>query len=180
MRHTGFYAILGHGGIRSVKYFLLAFIPSLAWAVPCDIPAALVSIAPGAEWTLRGTQYAGLNWLDAVQPKPTLQQVQDAQTACLATLTPAGILAGQRTQADSLFLSDAAANSKVLRSILLVVLDEINLLRQRDLDRSADVAAATSLADLKTRWAAEPSLTDRTVQQGRTAIQNKIDAGAAD
>src|SRR5262249_52162610 len=38
---------------------------------------------------------------------------------------------------------------KAIRAAAAVLVDEINLLRQRDRDRSTDVAAATSLADLK-------------------------------
>ena len=36
-----------------------------------DIPAALQSLKPGAEWVLRGTDYSGLEWLDSGQTKPT-------------------------------------------------------------------------------------------------------------
>lgn len=72
------------------------------------------------------------------------------------------------------------ANAILIRAILLTALDEINLLRQRDRDRSADVAAATSLADLKARWAARSSLGDRTGAQLKAAVQNKINAGTAD
>lgn len=32
---------------------------------------ALQSLCPGAEWILRGNEYAGLEWLDKVQPKPS-------------------------------------------------------------------------------------------------------------
>lgn len=66
------------------------------------------------------------------------------------------------------------------RALALILLDEFNTLRQRDRDRSVDVAAATSLADLKTRWAARSTLDDRTIQQLKNAYENKIDAGSAD
>ena len=39
------------------------------------IPDALQSLCPGAEWVLRGNEYAGLEWLDKVQPKPTEEEV---------------------------------------------------------------------------------------------------------
>ena len=39
------------------------------------IPDALQSLCPGAEWVLRGNEYAGLEWLDQVQQKPTEQEV---------------------------------------------------------------------------------------------------------
>lgn len=85
----------------------------------------------------------------------------------------------ERQRAESLYDSTAPLG-KILRAVILLVLDEINDLRTRDRDRATDVAAATSLADLKTRWAARSSLTDRTASQVRTAIRNKIESGSAD
>ena len=40
-----------------------------------DIPSALQSLKPGAEWVLRGTEYSGLEWLDSGQTKPTETEV---------------------------------------------------------------------------------------------------------
>ena len=40
-----------------------------------DIPSALQSLKPGAEWTLSGEDYTGLNWLDSKQTKPTETEV---------------------------------------------------------------------------------------------------------
>ena len=40
-----------------------------------DIPSALQSLKPGAEWTLRGSDYSGLEWLDSSQTKPTETEV---------------------------------------------------------------------------------------------------------
>ena len=40
-----------------------------------DITRALVSLRPGAEWTLDGDQYEGITWLDKQQSKPTKQEV---------------------------------------------------------------------------------------------------------
>ena len=40
-----------------------------------DIPSALQSLNPGAEWVLRGTDYSGLEWLDSSQTKPTETEV---------------------------------------------------------------------------------------------------------
>ena len=47
-----------------------------------DIPHALQSLKPGAEWTLRGSDYSGLEWLDSSQTIPTEEQV----TAKIAAL----------------------------------------------------------------------------------------------
>ncbi len=39
------------------------------------IAQALQSLRPGAQWVLRGDEYAGLEWLDEVQTKPTEAEV---------------------------------------------------------------------------------------------------------
>jgi len=44
---------------------------------------ALLSLRPGAEWTLDGDNYEGLNWLDQNQTKPSLEDI----TAEIARLT---------------------------------------------------------------------------------------------
>ena len=41
-----------------------------------DIPSALQALKPGAEWTLRGTEYSGLEWLDS-QTKPTETEINN-------------------------------------------------------------------------------------------------------
>ena len=40
-----------------------------------DIPTALQELKPGAEWTLIGEDYSGLEWLDSKQTKPTETEV---------------------------------------------------------------------------------------------------------
>lgn len=44
-----------------------------------DLPAALMSLRPGAAWSLDGDYYSGLNWLDQTQTKPT-------EAECLAEM----------------------------------------------------------------------------------------------
>lgn len=44
------------------------------------IPDALQVLTPGAQWVLRGNEYAGLEWLDTKQAKPSEQEVQDTIT----------------------------------------------------------------------------------------------------
>ena len=39
------------------------------------IDLAILSLRPGAEWTLNGDTYEGLQWLDATQTKPTLEEI---------------------------------------------------------------------------------------------------------
>ena len=40
-----------------------------------DIGQALLSLRPGAEWTLRGSDYSGLEWFDSNQTKPTETEI---------------------------------------------------------------------------------------------------------
>ena len=40
-----------------------------------DIPHALQSLKPGAQWVLRGEDYTGLEWLDSKQTQPTETEV---------------------------------------------------------------------------------------------------------
>lgn len=84
-----------------------------------------------------------------------------------------------RTQAKG--LTDGFSDLPLLlRAVADIVKDEINLLRERDRDRSVDVAAATTLTNLKTLWAARASLTDRTLAQIKTAIKARIDSQTID
>ena len=40
-----------------------------------DIPAALQTLRPGAQWVLRGNDYSGLEWMDPVQVCPTEEEI---------------------------------------------------------------------------------------------------------
>ena len=60
------------------------------------------------------------------------------------------------------------------KAIGYVLVDEINALRQQLAAQAAAVAAATTLADLKTRWAGLPATPDRTPAQARTAVVAKV------
>ena len=42
-----------------------------------DITKALVNLRPGAEWSLNGDTYEGLQWLDKTQTKPTEEEVNE-------------------------------------------------------------------------------------------------------
>ena len=46
-----------------------------------DIPSALQELKPGAQWTLRGSDYSGLEWLDSSQTKPTETEVNSKISA---------------------------------------------------------------------------------------------------
>ncbi len=127
-------------------------------AIVCSLTDALQMIRPGAEWTLSGETYAGLNWIDTVQSKPMLQEIATAQTACLAAQTPAGILAGERASAISELNTGTQPLTKLERAILLVTLDEVNLIRSLLV----------------------PAQPPRTITQFKNAVQTKINSGAAD
>lgn len=66
------------------------------------------------------------------------------------------------------------------RAVAAIMIDEINTLRQWTVSFKAEVAAATNLANLQSRVATLPTLTDRTLTQAKTAYENKVDSGAAD
>jgi hypothetical protein len=72
------------------------------------------------------------------------------------------------------------AQGKVLRALVKVLIDEVNLLRQWVAAFKVETAAASTLANLKTRVATLPATPDRTLQQAKTAIAAAIDAGEAD
>jgi hypothetical protein len=62
---------------------------------------------------------------------------------------------------------------RLIRGVLLTVMDELNELRRRDRERAADIASATSLADLRNKTAARAALTDRTAAQLRSALSDR-------
>ena len=41
-----------------------------------DIPTALNTLTPGAEWIVYGEEYSGIEWLDKNQTKPTEQEIE--------------------------------------------------------------------------------------------------------
>lgn len=109
----------------------------------------------------------------------SLQLKTAGEQASADSALAAALLSSQRAGAKEIFDGDSP-NSKILKAIVLLLIDELNVLRERDRDRAVDVAAATNLANLKTRWAAQSSLADRTAAQAKTAIEAKINAGNAD
>lgn len=42
-----------------------------------DLTKALISLYPGAQWSLNGDSYSGLNWMETNSiPKPTLEELE--------------------------------------------------------------------------------------------------------
>ena len=72
------------------------------------------------------------------------------------------------------------ASQIAIRAVAAVATDEINLLRAWVAAYKVEVAASTTLADLKTRVAALPNMPARTLTQVRSAVAAKIDAGTVD
>ena len=60
-----------------------------------DIPAALQSLKPGAQWTLRGDTYSGLEWLDSSQTKPTETEI-NSKISSLDSAEPMRLLRIER------------------------------------------------------------------------------------
>ena len=52
----------------------------------CDGTDVLQIIRPKAQWIWKGTDYSGLEWVDKVQSKPTLSEIQSAITNCQANV----------------------------------------------------------------------------------------------
>lgn len=73
------------------------------------------------------------------------------------------------------FHDDQHAQNLALRAVVKLVVDENNLLRQWMADFKAAVAAAGSLAALKTGVAGLPNVPQRTYQQAKTAINTLVD-----
>ena len=117
-----------------------------------DIPAALQSLKPGAEWVLRGNEYSGLEWLDSGQTKPTETEVTNKITA-LDAAEPMRLLRLERDK--RIAKTDWRASSD------LTVSDAWKTYRQalRDLPASASPKLDSSYdLDLTSvTWPTEPS-----------------------
>ena len=101
--------------------------------------------------------------------------VDDAWAAQIQAETLASSRSGAKNSVDEL-----SPEGVRLRASLLVVMEEMNALRQWLASFKTEVAAATNLSDLKTRVATLPATPDRTALQLKTAIRGKIDGGFAD
>ena len=95
-----------------------------------DITSALIALKPEAEWTVRGNDYSGLEWLDSKQKKPTLKEITD-KIAELDAAEPLRLLREERNK--RIALTDWRAG------IDLVMSDDWKRYRQalRDLPQTA-------------------------------------------
>ena len=78
-----------------------------------DVSHALQALKPGAEWTLIGSVYSGLEWLDSGQTKPTETEVNN-KIAALDAAEPARLLRQERDK--RIAKSDWMGNSDVTMS----------------------------------------------------------------
>lgn len=119
-----------------------------------------------------------VQWNPLIGPQPT--------PAELAAVTQAQVDAARavkRRAAASAIFDRADGDGQILRAMLLTLLDENNLLRQRFAAQDAAEAAATSFADRKARMAAVATakpMPDRTPAQAKAAIASKLNSGGAD
>ena len=73
-------------------------------------------------------------------------------------------------------IDELRADGLVQRAAMKLTMDELNIMRALWMSFKAEVAAASTLANLKTRVAALPDTPDRTITQLKTAIKNEIDS----
>ena len=117
-----------------------------------DIPSALQSLKPGAEWVLRETDYSGLEWLDSSQTKPTETEVNSK----IASLDSAEAMKLLREERDKrIAKTDWRASSD------LTLVDAWKTYRQalRDLPASASpkLNSMYQLDLTSVTWPTEPS-----------------------
>jgi hypothetical protein len=112
----------------------------------------------------------------------TAQQITDAQAVLSAfDFSQSADDAWTLSQIRALALAlPTEAVPIAIRALLLMILDEFNLHTTWEAALTAQIAAATSLANLQTRVAAITPIPTRTKANLITAITNKITTGSAD
>lgn len=103
-------------------------------------------------------------------PQPTPEQL----AAVTEAQVTAARLAKVRAAAKALYDSQGESE-RALRAVAKLAVDEINALRAWVTSFKAAVAAATNLADLKTRVAALANTPARTYEQAKAAVASLID-----
>lgn len=114
--------------------------------------------------------------IDLATGQVVLREMTPAEEAALAAeqaAGPANLLAQLIAQRDALAAQlDNAEN--VLRAMVLILMDELNLHSARLESILAATAAASTLANFKTGMAAIAPIPQRTGVQLKTAIRNKL------
>ena len=116
------------------------------------ISDALSQLKPGAEWSVSGNTYEGINWLDKTQTKPTEDEV-NKKIDELKAAEPMNLIREERDRL--ITLTDWRASSDLTMS------DEWKTYRQslRDLPASADPKLdSEGLLDMTSvTWPTKPS-----------------------
>lgn len=103
--------------------------------------------------------------------QPIINAFDGSQTA-----QDAWVAAQNQTQAIA-FMTALNNQARAYRAVAAIMVDEINALRDWVTAFKVATAAATSLADFKTRVAALPDLPDRTLAQAKSAFITKVQQG---
>ena len=107
--------------------------------------------------------------------QPTIDAFDDSDAAELAFENT-----NARASAISRLDNDKTDLLKLQRAEAGIAIDEINAIREWITSLKAAVAAASTIANLKTGVAALPNMPDRTLAQAITALKNKINGGTVD
>ena len=117
-----------------------------------DITHALQALKPGAQWTLRGFDYSGLEWMDSSQTQPTETEI-NSKISELDSVEPMRLLRIERDR--RIKLTDWRASSD------LTLADAWKTYRQalRDLPASATpkLDSSYNLDLTSVTWPTEPS-----------------------
>jgi hypothetical protein len=153
----------------------------VAWSrVDAPVPGAVEALRDGVpQRFLRFRDGAVVRLSDAER-----EEILDAEAAeAEQRETDAAAAAAQREAAEAaqaaalLALESELDNAeRITKGLALTILDALNRLSARIREGDAAVAAATSLADLKTRTAALSAVPARTAEQLKAAIKAKVEA----
>ena len=116
-----------------------------------DIGHALQSLKPGAQWTLRGFDYSGLEWMDSSQTQPTETEI-NSKISALDAAEPMRLLRIERDR--RIKLTDWRASSD------LTLADAWKTYRQALRDITTQTPKLDSNYDLdltSVTWPTEPS-----------------------
>ena len=101
------------------------------------------------------------------------------QTPVERDATDAAVLASQVAQEKGgaeAYYHLSQAESRVLRAVVVLLVDELNLLRTQWRSFQTATAVSNNLADIKTGVAGLPTLNNRTLAQAKSAIINSVQA----
>lgn len=98
----------------------------LLFFLPCSIEYQIDSIRPKAQYILHSGDYAGIEWTDKLQVKPTLSEMDAALASCRAlTLNPL-IAAQSKITTDKSVLANAISTTDQKLNALIDLLNTNN------------------------------------------------------